>query len=195
MIPKDAVYKLAILSLKFGRVNRITFHEDGSRFETDTDHTFMLGLIACAIAAEHYPNLDVGKIARFALVHDLVEAHAGDTPSFNMDTDTKADKALREHKAFEQIQTDFAGSFPWVANEISDYESQSAPEARFVRYLDKALPKLTHVLNGGVTLRNLNATKAIVELAHQAQLEALGNEFPECFELLKALMDDTSDLF
>jgi len=193
MIPKESVFRLASLALKFARVNRITFHEDGVRPETDTDHTFMLGLIACAIAAEYYPELNLGKVARYALVHDLVEAHAGDTPSFNMTVETKADKVLREEKAFGQIQTDFADSFPWVVREISEYESQTHPEARFVRYLDKALPKLTHILNGGVTLRNLKATKATVEESHRAQLDALGNEFPECKELLHALMVETSE--
>ena len=76
----DAVIALGRLALRFGRVDRITYHDDGVTAESDTDHTVMLGLIACAFAAAHLPDLDVGLIAEFAPVHDLVEVYAGDTP-------------------------------------------------------------------------------------------------------------------
>ena len=57
--------RLARISLAFGRVDRATRHEDGLRPETDTDHTVMLGLIACEFAPAH---LDRAKVAAFALV-------------------------------------------------------------------------------------------------------------------------------
>lgn len=66
--PAAAVVELGRLALQFGRVNRITYHPDGHRPETDTDHTVMLGLIACAFAASHMPDLDRGVIAAYALV-------------------------------------------------------------------------------------------------------------------------------
>jgi hypothetical protein len=45
--------------------------------ESDTDHTVMLALIACALAPIVDARLDVGLVAQYALVHDLVEAYAG----------------------------------------------------------------------------------------------------------------------
>ena len=39
MIPLDRALVLARIALAFGRVERATFHEDGVRPETDTDHT------------------------------------------------------------------------------------------------------------------------------------------------------------
>ena len=41
--------RLADLILRFGRVNRATYHPDGERPESDTDHTVMLGILACAV--------------------------------------------------------------------------------------------------------------------------------------------------
>ena len=75
----NAALDLARLCLQFGRVERITRHEDGVRLETDTDHTVMLGIFACAFAASFAPGLNTGLIAQFAMIHDLVEVYAGDT--------------------------------------------------------------------------------------------------------------------
>ena len=71
-IAADAL-SLAKLLLQFGRTNRITYHEDGVTPESDTDHTVMLGVMACAFAARYAPHLNNGKIAQFAFIHDLVE--------------------------------------------------------------------------------------------------------------------------
>ncbi len=43
----DSMVGLARLSLTFGQDNRITYHPDGKTPESDTDHTVMLGIIAC----------------------------------------------------------------------------------------------------------------------------------------------------
>ena len=81
----SAAVRLAALVLQFGRVNRATFHPDGIRRETDTDHTVMLGVLAAALASRwHTLGLNVGRVAEFALVHDLAEAYAGDTQSFDI---------------------------------------------------------------------------------------------------------------
>ena len=99
----SALLDVAELTLKFSRVPRATRHEDGIRVETDSDHTVMLTVLACAYAARYAPHLDVGKIAQFAAVHDLVEAHAGDVQSLGMSADTRRLKELAEHEALVRI--------------------------------------------------------------------------------------------
>ena len=96
-----AVLGLGGLSLAFGRVERATRHEDGTTPESDTDHTVMLGLIGCSLAPLVCADLDLGLIAQYALVHDVVEVHAGDTNTLRQpDADTKAaKKALEVAKA------------------------------------------------------------------------------------------------
>ena len=63
----DAIVALGDLALRFSRINRITYHQDGMIPESDTDHTVMLGLICCAFAQKHLPALDLGLIAQFCL--------------------------------------------------------------------------------------------------------------------------------
>lgn len=171
----EKVIELAQLCLRFGRVNRVTYHEDGKRFETDTDHTVMLAVIACAFAAQHNPFLDVGRVAQFAIVHDLVEAYAGDTNSLIARTDAGPDdatltKEAREAAALERIRDEFALDFPWLTDTIDAYESLAQPEARFVKALDKVLPKVTHILNRGAALREYGVDASNIDAINGSQV-------------------------
>jgi 5'-deoxynucleotidase YfbR-like HD superfamily hydrolase len=189
----DATVALGRLSLDFGRVDRITYHQDGVTPESDTDHTVMLGLVACAVADEHFPHLNVGLVAQYALVHDLVEVYAGDTPTLRMPSaDAKAEKQRREHDAHMQIQKEFVGTLSWLPALIGDYEDRADPEARFVKALDKLLPKITHILNGAVTIRKQGM--GIEELAERyesqiGELQEYAADFPALFELRAVLVE------
>lgn len=89
-------FRLARISLAFGRVERLTRHEDGIRPETDTDHTVMLGLVACELAPT---SLDRAAVAAYALVHDLLEVYAGDTQTLIVSENSLATKKSREIEA------------------------------------------------------------------------------------------------
>lgn len=189
----DALVSLGDLALNFGRVDRITYHPDGLTPESDTDHTVMLGLIACALADQHFPSLNVGLIAQYALVHDLVEVYAGDTPTLRMPSaDAKAEKQQREHDAYLRIKKEFVKTLPWLPILIGGYEARATPEARFVKALDKLLPKITHILNGAVTIHKQGMSGAELAVRYEAQigeLEAYAADFPELFELRAVLVD------
>ena len=196
----DAVIRLGKLSLQFGRVNRITFHPPDERRpdaglmpESDTTHTVMLGLIACAIADEYVAYLDRGLVAEFALVHDLVEAYAGDMPTLRaLGVDQKAEKKAREHLAYSRIRTEFGLDLPWVGEAIAAYERQELSEARFVRALDKLLPKITHIANDCATLRaqGMGFDELVARYeAQERELMVYASDFPVIFELRRALVD------
>ncbi|KND46942.1 MAG: Hydrolase (HAD superfamily) [Parcubacteria bacterium C7867-004] len=193
-LPRETVEKalsLASLVLEFGQTNRVTHYPDGVTLESDTDHTVMLGIIACAFAKEHAPHLDTGKIAEFALVHDLVEVYAKDTPMFGMKNEAYTkDKEERESLALERIKREYDSVFPWIAETIEEYESLKTPEARFVKVFDKVLPKLVHILNRGVTVKSLGHTRQSTTEFHEYQYEKIkagyGGDQPEALDLLWA---------
>jgi putative hydrolase of HD superfamily len=187
-----AVVDLGRLALAFGRVNRITLHDDGTTPESDTDHTVMLGLIACAFAQRELPQLDLGLIAQYALVHDLVEVYAGDTPTLQqLAPDAAADKAAREEAAYLRLAEEFAMRLPWIATTIAEYELRRTPEARYVKALDKLLPKITHLLNGCVTVRQQGMDVDALSARYATQLMELAGyagDFPPLFELRAELV-------
>ncbi len=184
--------ELAKMLLAFGRVERVCYHPDGKTPETDAEHTVMLGVMACAFAKEYEPQLDLGKVAQFALVHDLVEVYAGDTMTFKpLTAEEKKEKVLREKEALVRIKGEFDSTFPWISETIERYETLEEPEARFVKFLDKILPKLTHISNKGAKVREIGHTKELTEELHEIQLggimESYGKEFPKIAELYKAV--------
>lgn len=198
-LPKDiarAMIDLGELALAFGRTDRITRHPDGVTLESDTDHTVMLGLAACAFASRFAPNLDTGKVAQFALVHDLVEVYAGDTVTSakGFSAEDHKDKEEREAAALARIRNEFGTTLPWLPDTIAEYEALTTPEARFVKVVDKAMPKIANILNGGVTFKPQGHDRESAEEFLSKQQEKIvgsyGADQPEAMELLRVLGEE-----
>ena len=136
--------------MQFAQVERGTGDLAGNH-ESDTDHTVMLGLTAMALA-EYDPRLDRGKVAQYTLVHDLVEVYAGDTPTLHQDKVDFTAKAEREAAALEKLREQFGQIFPAFIKLIDDYENLIDLESKFVKTLDKSMPAITHLFNGGWTV-------------------------------------------
>lgn len=201
----EGAVRLAELVMKLGEVERATRHPDG-RPETDTTHTVMLALVALRLAEVHnrddrlWPDdipmtpvdgyLDTELVLKFALVHDLVEAIAGDVNTIRpLDPEQRAEKDRREAEALDQISADH----PWLGTIIRAYEGQKIREARFVRYLDKCMPKLTHLHNGCRTVREAGMTREELEHSLRRQINRLTEASPD-LELAREFFEATSAL-
>lgn len=188
-VDAEAFTALGALCMQFGKVDRITYHPDGTP-ESDTDHTVMLGILATAFAEAHLPELDLGMVAQFALVHDFIEVYAGDTPTLRLTAAIAADKKKREDAAFKRISVEYAASYAWLPAMILLYETRELPEARYVKAMDKMLPKITHILNHGRTIREEGMSWDDVQERYSRQREELlsyAADFPALFDLRDAL--------
>lgn len=184
------------LVFAFAKVNRVTRHEDGVTLESDTDHTVMLSVAACALAKKLYPDsLDIGLVAQFAIVHDLVEAYAMDTDSFGINEEGKKAKDAREHEAFLRIQNEFKDVYPWIPEMIEKYEVLDTKEARFVKSADKLMSKITHIINGGAYFKSKGMDANTMWNKYQMMVktaeEKYAKEFPEILELMDELIKES----
>ncbi len=191
----EKLLDIARLTLKFAKVNRATLHEDGERPESDTDHTVMLSIAACSLADALYKDrLDIGKVAQFAIVHDLVEAHVGDVNTINISEESRAEKEKREEASLRMIEDEFKDVYPWIHLTIEAYERKDTPEARFVKTLDKAMTKMTNTLNRGAAIRKLGTSYEEIQNHFRVQTDnyrgKYGKEFPELVDLLEELMQN-----
>lgn len=179
------------LVFSFAKVKRVTLHEDGVTLESDTDHTVMLSICACSLAEKLYPYLDLGKVAQFAIVHDLVEVYAGDTNTFNISDVDRKEKDKREEESLERIKKEFDSVYPWITKTIETYESLESDEAQFVKMVDKVMTKLTHRMNTGAYLKKQNISYEETVLHYSSQTKTLeekyGAKFPEVIYILKQL--------
>lgn len=151
-------------------------HPDG-RAESVAEHTLMLAKVAVVYAQEFYPDLDVGKVARYALLHDDVEAYVGDTPTLGIDDVGMADKKALEEAGTKQQKKEF-DDLPIYLADIDDYEEQIKPEARFVKLMDKGMTILIHIPNKGEVLKGC-FTKKDWQRMHAEKVQKLKQTFPE----------------
>jgi putative hydrolase of HD superfamily len=180
---------VAKAALTFGQVRRATLHPDGTE-ESDATHTVMLAMLVADLARAE--GLDAGLAVQFAMVHDLPETYAGDTcTARGLSPEEAAAKAAREAASLDRLRSELGPC--WSTLMMHRYEEQREPEARLVRYVDKILPKLTHILNGGDALAAIDMTASEVEAKHAAQGEKLRAAYPE-FTVARALFDDACDL-
>lgn len=189
-----SVVSLGQLILQFARTNRYTFHEDGVTPESDTDHTVMLAILACACAEKFAPRLDRGRIAQYALVHDLVEVYAKDTPTLRpMNDEQKDGKKNREKEAFEKIEKEFGNVFPWITSTIREYDSKATSEARFLKIFDSLVCRVTSILNKATTEKNMGVDSVEYELIHQhhrKQILGYASEWPEILDMWDHLSEE-----
>lgn len=165
------------------------------RLESSTEHSWALALMACALAPQVDASLDVGKVAQFAVVHDLVELHAGDTTPFGPLKKVHS-KERREQDSLKKI-AEQTTAFPWITETIEAYERRDTPEARFVWAADKYITLLTRHKDDGKFYRSQKLTyKKFTERIAGNRAKAHAHEAIGAFyDELRAEIDARPDHF
>lgn len=139
-------------------------HPDG-RAENVAEHSLMLAKVAPELAAHLYPELDVNLVARYATVHDDVEAYVGDTPTDRISAEGVLAKEDIEKNGLARLKAEYA-HLPTYARLVEEYEAQEIPETRFVRVADKLMVLLIHFPNDGETLRQNYTYSSFLKVTH-----------------------------
>lgn len=140
----DYLLELGKLTVRFAEIERAPRYPSGDR-ENDTEHSFHLAISAVELAANYYPELDVGLVAQYSLVHDLPESYSGDVWTLGISEEDRVKKELAEKKATERLLKELP---PHTAQLLKRYEKQTEPEARFVRFIDKLTPGIINIMTG-----------------------------------------------
>lgn len=135
----DRVADLQQLIITFAQIMRVPQLGTVKRPENDVEHSFGLALTCWFLAPKVAPELNLEKILRYALAHDIVEIHSGDT--FVFDKPAVRDKAAREELALKQLEKDWP-DFTELTEAAQTYKDKADPEARFVYTIDKILPSI-----------------------------------------------------
>jgi putative hydrolase of HD superfamily len=111
------------------------------RRENTAEHCWHLAMMAIVLAEHSNEPVDVARVVRMVLVHDLVEIDAGDT--YLYDIAGAAGKAEREKAAADRL---FALLPAEQGAELralwEEFEAASSPEARFATAIDRLMPQL-----------------------------------------------------
>lgn len=142
---------------KLKRVLRQTLLTDGSRRENSAEHSWHIALMAVILAEYASEPVDILRVIKMLLIHDLVEIDAGDT--FCYDLQGNQNKAEREAEAADRL---FNLLPPDQAVELralwEEFEAQATPAARFAASLDRLQPILHNQQTEGHTWQQHGVT-------------------------------------
>jgi putative hydrolase of HD superfamily len=129
----------------------------GERQENDAEHSWHLARMAIVLAEHADPPIDVLRVLKMVLIHDLVEIDAGDT--FGYDEAALVTQPERERLAADRI----FGLLPEdMAHELravwEEFEEKQTPEAKFAGALDRMGGVLPSYYNEGGCWREASVT-------------------------------------
>jgi putative hydrolase of HD superfamily len=129
---------------------RQTLNAHSGRPENDAEHSWALCLFVMTLAEHSNTPIDVLRVMKMLLIHDLVEIDAGDT--FAYDTARLVDQHEREAAAatrlFGLLPDDQAAEFRALWDE---FEDRQTTDARFAHAIDRCQAMLLNCLSKGVT--------------------------------------------
>lgn len=114
------------------------------RQESVAEHTWQMSLMAVLMHRHLEKPVDLGRSLEMIIVHDLVEAEAGDVPFF--ETGARQDaKAERERAAIDRIRALLPpGTGDHVHALWHEFEELRTPEAKFAKALDHLEVQIQH---------------------------------------------------
>ncbi|MFY7840966.1 MAG: HD domain-containing protein [Lacibacter sp.] len=145
---KQVAFIKEIDKLKYIQRKTKLFNSD--RRENDAEHSWHLAMMTIVLAEHANKPIDVLKVVKMVLIHDIVEIDAGDT--FIYDTTknhTNTDEELvAAERIFGLLPAEQAKEFIAIWKE---FEDGLTDEAKFARSMDRFEPLLQNTSNNGGT--------------------------------------------
>lgn len=115
-------------------------YTSGGRHESVAEHSWRMALMAYWVRDE-FPELDMDRVIRMALIHDLGECFTGDIPSFDKTAadETREEKLLSSwvNSLPEPFQTEMAALY-------QEMDARQTPEAKLYKALDNLEAVIQH---------------------------------------------------
>ena len=140
---------------KLKLIQRKTKLFNSDRHENDAEHSWHLAMMTIVLAEHSDSPIDVLKVVKMVLIHDIVEIDAGDV--FIYDT-------VKNHTNTEQELIAAKRIFGLLPDEQAiefialweEFEEGITNEARFARSMDRFEPLLQNVSNNGGTWKEFD---------------------------------------
>ncbi|HOP10851.1 MAG TPA: HD domain-containing protein [Oscillospiraceae bacterium] len=171
---------------KMKSVFRQTILIDRSRREDDASHSWHFAVMAMLLF-EHCKDqsVDINRVIKMALVHDLIEIYAGDT--FAYDAAGNADKLQREQKSADKL---FALLPKDQGEEIralwGEFDAEQTPDAKYACAIDRLQPFINNIMTEGHTWKRHGVTTAQV----YQRMEPIRTAMPDIWAFVTSSVGD-----
>ncbi|MDO5062287.1 MAG: HD domain-containing protein [Peptostreptococcaceae bacterium] len=159
---KDLDFTIELEKMK--KVYRRTRVMGEERNENDAEHSWHISVMAMflwkymdeGIRSE----IDIDKVLKMLLIHDIVEIYVGDT--FAYDASGNEDKHDRELRAMEKIKSQLSEENAELVSQLwEEFEEMKSADALFANAMDRLQPIMNNIRSEtGGTWREFGVTKA-----------------------------------
>jgi len=135
---------------KIKYIHRKTKLFNSDRNENDAEHSWSLAMMVIVLAEHANDSIDLVKVLKMVLIHDIVEIDAGDTFLFDKNKNhTNTEQELKAaRRIFGILPNEQAIEFITIWEE---FEAGQTNEAKFARAMDHFVPILQNESNNGGT--------------------------------------------
>jgi putative hydrolase of HD superfamily len=174
---------------KMKNILRQTLLMDKSRQENDAEHSWHFALMALTLFEyNRLENVDINRVIKMALLHDLVEIYAGDT--FAYDVKGNEGKDAREAESADRL-------FAMLPDEQSvefrslweEFDKMETPDAIYASAIDRLEPFISNYKTDGYTWV---LHKVSVENVYR-RMEPIRLVLPEVWEFVEAVIKDSCE--
>jgi len=135
---------------------------DDNRYENSAEHSWHIALMASTLEQYADEPVDVSRVIRMLLIHDVVEIDAGDTFAFADQSELDGQNA-KEVIAAERIFGLLPeNQFQELNSLWLEFEDALTTDARFAKAMDRLLPLLQNMQNNGGSWAIHNVKKSQV---------------------------------
>jgi putative hydrolase of HD superfamily len=143
-------------------VPRATTLVDGSRPENSGEHSWHLALYAMVLADQAGDGVNIDRVIKMLILHDLVEIDVGDVPIHSANGQAHSSTSVQQAESraadriFGLLPPDLAAPFRALWDE---FEAAETPDAIFAKSLDRVQPVMANLQSGGGTWITYNVTE------------------------------------
>lgn len=162
---------------------------DGTRRENDAEHSWHLAMLAMILEEYSAEKIDIERVLKIALVHDLIEVYAGDT--FAYDEKGNEDKHEREVKAADKL---FGMLDSVQGAEIralwDEFEAMETAESRYANAIDRIQPLILNYMTNGHTWKQGDVHSTQI----YKRMDIIRTATPELWHIVEGIINTSIEI-
>jgi putative hydrolases of HD superfamily len=155
------------------------------RYENSAEHSWQVTLAALMLKDYAAQTVDINRVIRMLLIHDLCEIDTGDVIVYDaVGEDHEQAEAAATKRILGMLPNNMGDEYITLWHE---FEAANSADARFAKALDRALPLMHNLDDQGHSWITHGITKEQVKTVNGSHIKA---GCPQLWDLLEPLVDD-----
>lgn len=144
---------------KLKKIKRQTYLSDGINKENDAEHSWHIALMTVLLSEYSNEEIDVLRVVKMLLIHDIVEIDAGDTYAYDAKgNETKRDReVLAANRIFGILPEEQKDEYIDLWEE---FEQRQTSESKFAHVMDNLQPMMLNNKTDGKAWREHEVDKS-----------------------------------